>query len=105
MTLRTLIVSDGKLEWSYVLTAYDNIELLDSSSVADGTRSMESRTGLQIMGALRTIYRAREPIELEDADQETYTVIMTNYKAAAPEIQHPGTDELEYDVAVQLVEV
>ncbi len=105
LTLRTLIVSDGKLEWAFVLVAYDNIELEDSESGAEGTRSLESRTGLQIMGALRTAYQARAPIVFEDIDQEIYSVMVTNLKLAAPEIQHPGTAELEYDVAVQLVEV
>lgn len=105
LTLRTLIVSDGKLEWAFVLVAYDNIELADSDSGAEGTRSFESRTGLQIMGALRTAYQARAPIVFEDIDQEIYSVMVTNLKLAAPKIDHPGTAELEYDVAVELVEV
>lgn len=105
LTLRTLIVSDGKLQWAFVLTAWDNIELEDSDSGAEGTRSFESRTGLQIMGALRTAYQARAPIVFEDIDQEIYSVMVTNLKLAAPLIEHPGTDKLEYDVAIQLVEV
>ena len=105
LTLRTLIVSDGKLEWAFVLQAWDNMELEDSESIAGGTRSVESRTGLEIMAALRTAYRAREPIVFEDIDQVAYSVMVTNVKMAVPKIEHPTTDDLEYDVAVELVEV
>ena len=102
LVLRHLVVGDAKLEWDFEIIGMDNIELLDAT---EATPSMATRDGLQIMQDIRSAFLARQPISYEDIDDVTYTVMVTNIITTNPEIEHPGVDELEYLLGVQLMEV
>jgi len=102
LVLRHLVVGDTKLEWAFEILAFDNIELLDATETSP---SMATRDGLEIMQDLRSVYLARQPVTFEDIDGTEYTVMITNIMPAAPEIEHPGTDDLEFAIAAEFMEV